>query len=474
MCGIQQAFFRAHADDIDGIGRLTGIGLAPIVFWLSLFLGLSASMPWADAAIDEHEPQQQEGTRSPQRKEEPLEPDEKKALEAFFHRGPYTFIPLPAFGYARNERYWIGAFVPIFKEDAKGELSTIIAPQYLFNPVVGHTGTLSYYRYPSDTAQYELTASMSERIARDIDFRYKDVGAGGGRYLLGVQATWFKNPFERFFGFGNRAQESRETNFTLREGDIQLMAGINLNPDFAVTLTERYRDVRVENGLIDSLPQTRTVFGQVAGIEGAQIIGHRLAMVYDTRDHQRTPTQGSYVTLSGEYNQNLSHEEENQWIRYVVDARILLPHGDGRFTFVPYFLLDGVVGNDLQNLPTGASQKRGIPFYERPMLGGEHTLRAFGQNRFISNTAILLNLEERIRVKEVTFMNYALDLQVAPFLDVGRVQPQSIGDKFTFKNWQVNPGVGLRVMAKPHLVGRADFAYGRDGFNAFVGIDYPF
>jgi hypothetical protein len=404
----------------------------------------------------------------------PSKPEEKKTIEGFFQKGPYTFIPLPAFSYARNERYWIGAFMPILKDDQKGELNTIITPQYLFNPLVGQTGTINVLRYPSDTAQYEITASLSERIARDIDFRYKDVGAGGGRYILGVEATWFKNPFERFFGFGNRAQELRETNYTLREGRVRLTAGINFNADLALTLTERYRDVRIEQGVVDSLPQTKNVFGRVAGIEGAQIIGHRLALVYDTRDHQRTPTKGSYVTLSGEFNQNLSHEEENQWFRYILDARTLLPHGEGRFVFVPHLLLDGVVGDQLQTLPSGTDQKRGIPFYERPTLGGENTLRAFGQNRFISNTAMLINLEERIRLKEVHIMDYALDIQVAPFLDVGRVQQQSPGDKFNLKHWQVNPGMGLRMIAKPHIVGRADFAVGHDGFNAFVGIDYPF
>ena len=401
-------------------------------------------------------------------------PEEKKALEAFFHRGAYTFIPLPAFSYARNERYWIGAFMPVLKEDQKGELSTIIAPQYLFNPLVGQTGTINIFRYPSDTAQYELTASLSERIARDIDFRYKDVGAGGGRYIVGLQATWFKNPFERFFGFGNRAQELRETNFTLREGRVNLMLGINLNPDLAITLTERYRDVRIQQGVIDTLPQTKDVFSQVSGIEGAQILGHRLALVSDTRDHQRTPTKGTYVTLSGEFNQNLLHADESQWFRYTLDGRTLIPHGNGRFVFVPHILLDGVVGDELQTLPRGTSQHRGIPFYERPMLGGENTLRAFGQNRFISNTAMLVNIEERILIKEVLIMDYAIDVQVAPFLDVGRVQQQSPGDKFNLKNWQVNPGLGLRIMAKPHIVGRADFAIGLDGFNAFVGVDYPF
>jgi hypothetical protein len=41
-------------------------------------------------------------------------------------------------------------------------------------------------------------------------------------------------------------------------------------------------------------------------------------------------------------------------------------------------------------------------------------------------------------------------------------------------NLQYNPGVGLRILAKPHVIGRVDIAYGRDGANVFVGLDYPF
>jgi hypothetical protein len=65
--------------------------------------------------------------------------------------------------------------------------------------------------------------------------------------------------------------------------------------------------------------------------------------------------------LSGEFNQNLSHEEENQWVRYTLDGRTLLLHGGRRYVFVPHLLLDGVVGDRLQSLLTGRSQNQGDP-----------------------------------------------------------------------------------------------------------------
>ena len=397
-------------------------------------------------------------------------------LESFLKKGDYTFIPLPAFAYNRNEGYWLGGQMWILKEDARGNLGTLIVPQYFYNRLVGHTVNGNYFRYPSSTAQWEITGSFSEHIARDIDLRYKDVGAGGGRYIIGGQVQWFKDPLDRFFGLGNRAQEQQETNYTSEEIKINLTGGIKLTPDFAVLFTERFRDVKVEQGIVDSLPSTQQQFPQVAGIEGAQIIGHRLTLRYDTRDHQLSPTKGSYITASGEFNQNLKHAEENRWWRYTIDARTLIPHAQGQLIFVLRFLADGVAGEKLETLPTGQTEEaqRGIPFYERPMLGGETTLRAFGQNRFISNSALLFNLEERILLKELEIFGYDIGMEIAPFLDLGRVQRTNPWENLNFENWQVNPGTGLRLVAKPYVVGRADFAYGRDGFNAFVGLDYPF
>jgi hypothetical protein len=401
---------------------------------------------------------------------------ELSPLESFLKKGDYTFIPLPLFGYSRNEGSSLGGQMWVLKEDARGHIGTLIVPQYFYNRLLGHTVNANYFRYPSNTAQYELYGSFSENIARDIDLRYKDVGAGSGRYYIEGQVQWFKDPLARFFGLGNRAQEQQETNYTSEEIKISLTGGIKLNPDFAILFTERFRSVSVEHGIVDSLPSTKQRFGQVAGIEGAQILGHRLTLRYDTRDHQRTPTEGSYITASGEFNQNLYHNEANRWWRYTIEARTLIPHAQGRLIFVPHFLLDGVAGEKLETQPTNQTEEvqRGIPFFERPMLGGETTLRAFGQNRFISNSAILFNFEERILIEEREIFGYVIGMEIAPFLDLGRVQRSNPWENLNFKNWQFNPGTGIRLLARPYILGRADFAYGRDGFNAFVGVDYPF
>jgi outer membrane protein assembly factor BamA len=285
------------------------------------------------------------------------------------------------------------------------------------------------------------------------------VGVGGGRFILAGRVNWFKNPFRRLFGIGNQTSESDETIYTSGETLVEGTAGIHINDDIAVMWTEHYHEIRIGQGVVESLPQAQTQFAGLTGMEGAQIVGHKMTARYDTRDKQLITTRGTYVTVSFEFSQNFKQPDPSHWIRTTIDGRHFFPHYGERLTFVARAFVDTVTGHN-------------IPFYERPMLGGESTLRGFGQNRFIDNTALLLNLEERIPVRAQKILDYTLELQVSPFVDIGRVMSGfSVHD---LRDFQINPGVGLRLLARPNVVGRLDLAYGRDGANLFVGLDYPF
>jgi hypothetical protein len=385
----------------------------------------------------------------------------EEALKSLVGPSPYTMIPVPVLHYSLNESYWVGAALPILESNSKGELQHIYVPFFSYNRYVGATPGLYYYGYPSDTAQYSATVDYSAKSQRDIDLIYQDVGAGGGQYVLAGRVNWFKNPFRRLFGIGNQTSESDGSDYTSGETLVELTAGINVNENVRLMLTEHFHDISVEPGIVNTLPQARVQFSQLPGMEGATIVGHKLTARYDTRDKQLISTRGTYVNLSFEGNQNFQQSEANWWVRTTLDARHLLPHYDGKLVFVARFFFDTVNGNT-QN----------IPFYELPTLGGETTLRGFGQSRFIDDTALLFNFEERIPVTQFKAFDYLVDLEVAPFLDIGRVM-SGFSTK-DLQDFQVNPGTGLRILARPHVVGRLDVAYGRDGANLFVGLDYPF
>ena len=391
------------------------------------------------------------------------------ALKSLPTKSDYTIIPLPAFASNKNEGYWVGLNPPILKSDSKGEVKEVFMPQYLYNQLVGHYGSLNYFAYPSDTEQYRALAWFGQKLDQGIDLGYKNLNAGG--YIFAADLTAFKEPFARFFGLGSGTTEAQETNYTSRELLVKLTAGIKLTPDLALMLTERYRNVRVDNGIVHSLPATAQLFPAIPGIQGAQVLGHGLTLRYDTRDSQLMPTKGTYVNLLAEFNQNLQPSEENQWGHVALDARQFIPHSSDRMTFVARVSFAGVFGQTERKGP----EQLGVPFYEQPTLGGENTLRAFGHGRFIGNWAVLVNLEERVTVLNKKIFDLDTHVQIAPFLDIGKVGLNSpTAEEPIFKHLQVNPGIGFRLLVKPTVVGRFDAAYGRDGPNVFVGIDYPF
>jgi len=389
---------------------------------------------------------------------EDMHPRQEHVIKSLPTKGGWTVIPLPAFSYARNESYWAGALMPILRANDKEELEDVFAPLYLHNKFINETFSLNYYGYRNETIQYRVIAAYATKVERHVELSFKDTGAGGGRYVLAAEGNWFKNAFTRFFGVGNRAADEKESTYTSREANIRLSAGVNLNEDFSLLWTERYRNVRVENGIIPTLPQTKLLFPGIEGISGAQIFAHRLTALYDTRDHLLTPVKGTYVSLYGEMGHNLIHDETDRWLRLSLDARYLMPHASGRMVFVARFLMDKLFSE-------------GVPFYERPTLGGENTLRGFGLNRFTSDNLFLINLEERIRILSKRVFDNPIELELAPFLDVGRVN-RDFAARLT--NTHVNPGAGIRVISRPNVVGRLDIANGKDGGTVFVGLDYPF
>lgn len=380
----------------------------------------------------------------------------------------YTLIPLPAFVYNPNEGAWAGALTPLFRANAQGHVEDIFAPLYLYNDLIGHTFALNYFGYRSGTRQFSAIVSKATKVERTVDLSYKDVAFGPeGRAIVLLQGNAGKSAFNRFYGFGNRVDNSLETNYALGDSNFRMSGGLNVTREFAVIATERYRHVNIENGVVSKLPQTLATFTSAPGLDGAHIWAQGLTFRYDTRDNQLTPLKGAFATLLTEWNRNFEPFNVDDWWRVTAEARHFLPHGRDRAVFVSHFLID-VLPIDSKGLV-----RDGVPFYERPTLGGETTLRGFGRGRFVSSFAVVLNLEERISLIQRSILGNVVELEAAPFVDIGRVG-RVFGADNTFKDLHVNPGVGVRLLARPNIAARLDIGAGRDGTSVFVGLDYPF
>jgi outer membrane protein assembly factor BamA len=371
-----------------------------------------------------------------------------------------SYFVIPAVATAKNDGVDVGFIVPYLFADDEGRIAKIIAPMYIHNEFVGSRGTINLFRYPTRGEEYRLIASYTEKTERKFTFTYRNLYLAGGQYSIEGNVGFFKNGTARFFGLGNRTSEFNETNYTDRELLGHITAGVYVGPSMRVTLTERLRNVEVRVGAVPNIPFTQSVFPSIKGTGGATVWGHKLAFLKDTRDDMLTPTIGSYFTIFTELAQTLTADTNTVFSRYGAEYRTLIPNETKRYTFVFRGKLEWTVG--------GAE----IPFFERSSLGGQTSLRGFGVGRFVDNHSLVFNFEERIQLFHLKIFGTVAEVETAPFLDVGKVT--NTFRYRAFSEYEANPGIGFRAIARPNVVGRVDFATGNEGKTVFAGLDFPF
>ena len=370
----------------------------------------------------------------------------------------YFFLPIIATSENGGNEY--GALPVLVSRDENDEIRTIVAPMYVFNEFLGSRASLNLIGFPTDDSDYRLIASYTETIERKLVARYRNYFFGHPRVTLEVEGGFFKDATARFFGLSNKSHQSDETNYTNQEGLMRMTLGYQLTDHFEIQLTERFRDVDIQRGGIDSLPFIDDTFPLITGIDGATIVGHRVGALYDSRDDRDTPTHGTLMTAFAELNQNIGKDIGATFQRYHAEYTGLYPSQlSERFTFVTHAKIQAVFGD-------------GVPFFEQSSLGGETTLRGFGVDRFIGKHSALLNVEERIQILKKRIAGTMTELEIAPFIDVGTVFDTFGSD--TFDRWQINPGIGFRGIARPNVAARVDIGFGTEGAAVFAGLDFPF
>ncbi|PYM56759.1 MAG: hypothetical protein DMD79_21175, partial [Candidatus Rokuibacteriota bacterium] len=148
------------------------------------------------------------------------------------------------------------------------------------------------------------------------------------------------------------------------------------------------------------------------------------------------------------------------YVKAGVEGVYLRPYFDDRLVLVAHALFEALSGD------------KDVPFEVLPRLGGESTLRGFSPNRFFGDGRVLFNAEARARVLRLHLFGVDTQVEVAPFVDVGKVY-NSVGQLFS-GSVEVTPGVGFRGISPPNVVGHIELGWSREGPAIFVGLDYPF
>lgn len=366
---------------------------------------------------------------------------------------------MPAFDTDPNAGETYGLLPVLLFRDKDDQVTSILAPSVTSNDVRGVTGTFRYFAYPTAAERLEAVASYSETIERKLDLHYRNLGIFGGRFHADVQLLHDRDAAIRFFGLGPTSKKEHESNMTLEVTGFYAMIGVNITPTARLSLGETVQRFGVRRGGVPNLPFTRDLFPDLPGVRGATVHAQRVAMTYDDRDSLTAPTRGLSTSLFAEASAEVLGSGSD-YVKSGVEAIYLRPLVDQRIVLVARGLVEAISGDAR------------TPFQVRPSLGGDNTLRGFGDNRFFGDARVLVNLETRVRVLKLRLFGVLAEFEVAPFVDAGKVFTSFA--QIARNGFEVTPGVGFRGLAAPSVVGHIEVGFSREGPAIFVGLDYPF
>lgn len=378
---------------------------------------------------------------------------------------PFTVIPIPEVASDPNSGVTYGLLFAGLFTNSKGDITDILAPDFNNNSTLGLGGNFRFLSYPSADEQWSVMAGLQQKIASDVDLFYSVGRTHRSTWSFSAHLFFERDPTERFFGLGNKSSYGNESNYTTQQLYLEVILGYNITHHLQIAIDEKPRYVRIWHGGYNNLPSIFVQFPTLKGLGGGTEILNQLQLSYDNRNSIDIPTDGGFYLIYASI-ADRSLGSSISYTRFGIDLHHYFP-------IAPNMTL--ATHAYLQYMPSGNE----APFWAMGRLGGEssllyneETLRGYGAGRFVDNNVFDANVEIRTRVFDMDIFNTHGILEIAPFLDAGRV----------FHNVSTNPfgdlhpvgGVGFRGIAEPFVVGYVDVGWGGEGAAVFSGINYPF
>ena len=376
------------------------------------------------------------------------------------------FLPVPEIGADPNSGTTVGILPVWLHSDDQHEITRIIAPDLAHNPYFGWGFHGRLYSYPSQDEQWSIIAGLKQRVERGVDAQYQFGRLREGKFTSTTDLDFDRDGTPRFYGIGNNSRQIAQTNYTAQTSLAQEQLGWNLTHNWQLLYTIRKRIVDVLPGTLASVPSIQTRFAHLLGIGTNTELLNRYSIVYDTRDDLTAPRSGMRIVIYGGAASRGGIFNDSLYSEAGADAR-------GYWAVRP----DTVVAThaSIRYLPTAER----LPFWalssiggDQSDVGGQQPLRGYGAGRFYDRNAFSGSAEVRHVFWSFDAVATHVDLEIAPFVDVGQV----FGRTSTFPIQQLHKvgGVGFRGVARPSVVGYVDVGYGDEGAAVFTGLNYPF
>jgi outer membrane translocation and assembly module TamA len=380
----------------------------------------------------------------------------------------WPVIPVPLIAADPDSGVTLGVLPVWLKTNDQHEITRIVAPDFLHNPYFGVGAHFRVFEYPSTDEQWSVVAGIKERVERDFDYEFQKGRLRETNWSYNTSLIFDRSGVGRFYGFGNSSLLADVTNYTASQLLGQAQVGYNLSHTWQLQYTLRARRMEITEGTLARVPTIESRYPSVHGLGVTNELLNQIALVYDTRDDATIPTRGT------------------QWVAYLgvnghdatISDSIYSVTGLDARTFIPLPMLRDTVlavHAALRYLPSGHK----IPFFDLSSIGGgesdiggEQLLRGFGQGRFVDRNSFDTTIELRHRAFSFDAAASHVDIEVAPFLDMGEVASHTGADPLSALHKVV--GIGVRGIARPSVVGYVDMGYGTEGLTIFTGINYPF
>jgi len=359
----------------------------------------------------------------------------------------------------------LGVIGAVLSVNDRGEIQRITAPDVFHSQYFGWGAGISLYGYPSQDTQWFLLGDFKQRVEHNFDARYIAGQTRATPLSWSVEAIDDRIGTARFFGIGNETPDYNESTYVKDLAALEASIGYNFTPGLQLAWGTRWRRIEVLPGVLSGIPSIETLYPTVNGLGTEHALEETLTLTYDTRDSALIPHSGvRYLLYAGFASRSFGSSVAYSFLG--AEARCYLPFGD-RITLVWHL--------GARYMPSAAE----APFWALSSLGGDRSvsdsrepLRSDGADRFVDENMLATGAELRTRVADLDTFGTHVALEVAPFIDAGKVFSNGPGSLLS--DMHTAFGMGFRGVASPYVVGYVDVGYGRGKAAVFSGINYPF
>lgn len=386
-------------------------------------------------------------------------------LSRYLDPATAPFIPIPEIDLDPYSGTTLGLIPTVLHTNAQNEIDEIIAPDVIHNQYFGWGSRMRVFGYPSVDEEWMVVGGGKQRVEREFDARFVSGETRHSALSWSIEAVYDRSGSPRFFGIGNDSLYSNQSNYLDNQSRLDVQVGRNFSPVLQLAYLVRVRYVDVLPGVLPEVPSITALFPGQAGLGAEHEVQQRLILSYDTRDSPIIPRSGvHYLVYAGTVTRALGSSVSYDFVG--VEAAGYRP-------LTPEVTLAWHAA--VRYMPSA----NGAPFWALSSLGGDlsipgesEPLRTDGSDRYLDRNLSAGGVELRTRVANYDAFGTRVSLELAPFVDIGKVFDDPDASPLSHLHRAV--GLGMRGIASPHVVGYVDIGFGQRRAAVFSGINYPF